>query len=116
MKKRFFLCTAVGFGDGIWKPPADIYQIDSEWILRLELAGVEPEDIEVTVDGPALTVTGVRRDSFTSGCSFHKLEISYSRFYRTIPFPFDLRSAQIRKEYHHGMLLIRIQPGVEDER
>jgi HSP20 family protein len=116
MAKHFFLCTAVGWGDGVWQPPADIYQMDSEWILRLELAGVSPDDLEVTAEGRYLTVTGVRKDSLISNrCNFHNMEISFSRFRRTIALPFDLRTAKIRTEYQYGMLLIRILPEVEHE-
>ena len=116
MAKRFFLCSAVGWGDAAWQPSADIYQIEDEWILRLELAGVSPDDIEVTMEGSSLTVAGVRRDSLIPlGCNVYSMEIPFSRFRRSISFPFDLHSSHIRTEYNYGMLLIRILPGVENE-
>ena len=62
-----------------------------------------------------ITVRGTRRDSFIEeGCRCYRLEIAYSQFERSIELPGDLGRARITKEYHEGMLLVRIQTEAGD--
>jgi len=92
-----------------WQPPADVYRTPGGWLVKLDLAGVRPEDVHLSFSGPHLTVQGMRRD-FTASqhCLCYQMEISYSRFERHITLPVSLDSARIHAEYHHGMLLVHI--------
>jgi len=92
-----------------WQPPADVYRTRGGWLVKLDLAGVRPEDVQLSFSGPHLTVRGMRRD-FTASedCCCYQMEISYSRFERRITLPVSLDAAHIHAEYHHGMLLVHI--------
>jgi HSP20 family protein len=93
-----------------WQPSADVYRTRTGWLLKFDLAGVRPEDIELHVSGRSLTVRGLRRDCLLEeGCHHYRMEIAYSRFERTVEIAGDLDSAQIRTEHRDGMLIIRIQ-------
>ncbi len=94
-----------------WVPAADVYELHAGWMIKVELAGIRPKDLSVTLDGDVLRIVGHRRDSVareTRGC--RSLEISYARFERR----FDLASvpdgSQIVTEYHDGMLLVKVLP------
>jgi HSP20 family protein len=94
-----------------WRPAADIYRTSEGWLVKLELAGVSQDDIQVSVCGRTLTVRGRRRDSLISEGGEHLLlEISYSEFERQIELPCDLERCELRTEWHDGMLLLRIRP------
>jgi HSP20 family protein len=94
-----------------WQPPVDVYRNRGGWLLKFDLAGVRPEDIDVRVAGNRLTVQGTRRDSCKEeGCSYYRLEISYSHFERTIELPEEPDPERIHTEYRDGMLLVYI-PG-----
>jgi HSP20 family protein len=111
----FFLPAAERFREVVWSPAADIYRTRAGWLAKFDLPGVRPEDIEVQVLGPRLSVTGVRRDwLLEEGCHYHSLEISYSPFERVLEFPESLDPALIHTEYQAGMLLVRIE--LEEER
>src|SRR5262249_20774510 len=99
-----------------WRPAADIYQSRQGYLVKLDLAGVRPEDVEVSFRGSQLTVRGVRRDCTAhEGCQYYRLEIAYSRFERTLELPCRLDRARITTEYRDGMLLVQITPDTELE-
>ncbi len=93
-----------------WKPPVDVYRSRDGWVAKFDLAGVRPEDVTLTVEGRRLTLRGTRHDcTLDEGCSHYVLEISYSRFERTIELPESLERAAVTTEFRAGMLLVRFQ-------
>jgi HSP20 family protein len=93
----------------IWQPPVDIYRTPSGWLVKMDLAGVTPEDIQVRIEGSTLTVEGSRRDWLASaGLQHYSMEISYSRFSRSVTLPCVIQSARWEKEYRDGMLLVTL--------
>ncbi len=93
-----------------WQPSADIYRTGYGWLVKFDLAGVRPEDVQIKVSVQQLSVRGTRRDLCVSeGCQHYSMEISYSQFERTIVLPVDLAQARVSTEYRNGMLLVRIQ-------
>lgn len=92
-----------------WRPPADVYRTRDGWLVKFDLAGVRPEEIQLTVSGRRLTVRGTRRDwSHEEGCC-HLMEIAYSEFERSITLPDDLGQAPLTTEYRDGLLLVHIR-------
>ena len=93
-----------------WQPAVDIYRCDSGWLIKIDLAGVKPEDIEIDVDDHFLSLRGCRRDlQIQEGQQIYSMEISYNRFERVLELPFDAKGASIEMDYRDGMLCIRIQ-------
>jgi HSP20 family protein len=91
-------------------PAADVYRTSWGWILKFDLAGVRMEDVQVHVSRRTVTVSGVRRDHLIEdGCSYYSMEITYSRFERTIDLPDDFDTAEFRMEYQDGILYVRIR-------
>src|SRR5205823_8967358 len=75
--------------DKFWEPLVDIDETDTSIRVRVELAGVRPEElhVEVSTDARILTVRGVRRDSFGDAhdrTTFHQMEIYFGAFERNI--------------------------------
>ncbi|MCW8194306.1 Hsp20/alpha crystallin family protein [Proteobacteria bacterium 005FR1] len=95
---------------GLWKPPADVLHLGERWFIKLEVAGVCPEEVEIVVHRNTLRIRGCRRDMLLEeGYFYHSLEISYSRFERIVELPFTIATDSIRWEYREGMLLIQLQ-------
>jgi HSP20 family protein len=93
-----------------WRPATDVYRTRDGWLVKFELAGVEPDDIELTVHGRFVRVRGRRRDCcLEPGCRLLHMEIAYSRFERQVELPADVESLAICTEFRHGMLLVRVQ-------
>jgi HSP20 family protein len=94
-----------------WRPAVDVYRLADGWLLKFDLAGVRPQDIELHAVGRKLTVRGRRRDWVVEerlGCSAYSMEIAYSHFERTIELPCEVDKVRIESEYRDGMLLLRL--------
>ena len=95
---------------GLWEPRADIYRTPNGWVVKFDLAGVRPDEVTVEADCSHIRVSGVRRDRFVErGFRHHSMEISYSRFERTVRLPCEADSAKIRTQYEEGMLLVVLE-------
>ena len=93
----------------LWLPAADIYETPSGWIVKVELAGVVAEDLELEIEGNALTVAGTRKDrTCTDDVSYHQMEITYSRFEKTLTFPEAIDGAKIEYNFDNGLLMITL--------
>jgi HSP20 family protein len=112
--QSFFTPTLAECRGAGWRPAADVYRTREGWMVKLDVAGVRPEDIHVEVHGNRLMVTGQRRDmSQTQGCCCHHMEIAYSRFERGFELPWDLRHSSLTSEYRDGMLHLYIRTETE---
>ena len=93
----------------LWEPAADIYRTPGGWIIKFDLAGVSPDDLEVLIADDKLIVRGVRRDSFINeGWSYYQLEITYSRFERAISIPCNWTKACVTSECREGWLVVNV--------
>jgi HSP20 family protein len=93
-----------------WQPAVDIYRSTSGWILKVDLAGVRMEDIHVHLAERSVTISGVRRDWMLedSSCRHYSMEISYTRFQRTVELPEDIQNARVAVDYRDGILFVRV--------
>ncbi len=92
-----------------WQPSVDIYRLRNGWLVKFELAGVRPEEIQLSLRGRVLSVSGTRHDwAIAESQSCYSMEISYNRFHRSIELPFETEHARFETEYRDGMLLIRV--------
>ena len=85
--------------------------------MKVDLAGIKPADIEVTIDGPVLRISGSRRDGTCGeGVSHYQLEITYSRFEKMIQFPRSIEHASVDRDYRDGLLILRLREEQEQAR
>lgn len=71
-----------------WCPAADIIEVADGWLVKVELAGVRPDEVQITVQDRALHIEGTRRDAvYAEAVSYYQMEITYSRFHKTLTFP-----------------------------
>ncbi len=96
--------------ENFWYPAADVYKAPGGWVVKLELAGVAPDELEVEIGGDTLRVAGVRRDeAINETISYHQLEITYSRFEKTIRFPCPVEGARVERSYRDGLLILYLR-------
>ena len=96
----------------LWLPAADVYQTPEGWLVKVELAGVSAEDIEIDIQGNVLYIAGSRKDRSCIGdVSFHQMEITYSSFEKTLNFPASIEGATIEHNFENGLLIIRLRKG-----
>jgi HSP20 family protein len=100
----------------VWDPAADVYRAADGWIVKFELAGVAPDELEIAISGNTLSVAGVRRDETrTETVSYHQMEITYSRFERAIRFPCPIEGALVERRYKDGLLVLHLRSPEECE-
>jgi HSP20 family protein len=94
-------------------PAADVLRSNGDLVIRIELAGVDPaKDVSVTIDDDALVVRGERKRPGEAGApgewGFDTLEASYGPFERRVRLPHGAEPAEVRAEYHQGILQITV--------
>jgi len=100
----------------LWCPAADVYRTKEGWIVKVDLAGVKPTDVDVIIDGDLLRISGSRRDGTCGeGVSHYQLEITYSRFEKMIRFPRSIEHASVERDYRDGLLILRLREEQEQE-
>lgn len=96
----------------LWYPAADVYQTPEGWVVKVELAGVSAEDIEIDIQGNVLYISGCRKDrSCAAGVSYQQMEITYSNFEKTLRFPASIDNATVAHEFENGLLIITLNKG-----
>jgi HSP20 family protein len=94
----------------LWLPAADVFQTPEGWLVKVELAGVSPEDVEIDIQGNVLYIAGTRRDRScaATGFSYHQMEITYSSFEKTLQFPAPIEGARVEHNFENGLLIIKL--------
>ena len=96
--------------ENFWYPAADVYRTGEGWVVKVELAGVAPDELTVEISGDTLRVAGTRRDeAVTETVSYHQLEITYSRFEKTLRFPCSIEGAALLRDYRDGLLILHLR-------
>lgn len=91
----------------LWNPSADVYRSPDGWVVKLDLAGVCSDDLEVEISSTNLHIRGCRKDNFyREDFVYHQMEITYSRFEKTIQFPSPIEGASLARDYRDGFLII----------
>ncbi len=87
-----------------WQPSADVYETEKAIVVRLEIAGVVPGEVQVSVDGEILRIRGRREPRLDADAQrLHQMEIAFGPFERAlrigIPFDRERVSAQIEEGF-----------------
>ncbi|MBS1169696.1 MAG: Hsp20/alpha crystallin family protein [Burkholderiaceae bacterium] len=70
-----------------WEPPADVFETSRALKILVALPGVNPDEVEIVIDGSTLYVVGERPMPASPGVAIRRLEIPYGRFERRIDLP-----------------------------
>ena len=95
--------------DTHWTPNTDVYLSDSGLVIKVELAGMLRENLELTVDGNILRISGQRPDGCRAPqCKFLAMEIDYGAFETVIEVPEDCDVSRGKAVYQNGFLRVDI--------
>ena len=90
-----------------WAPPVDIYETDNDIVLKAELPGVDPKDVEVRVEDNTLYLKGERKfEKEVKEQNYHRVERSYGSFARSFSLPNSISTDKVKAEFKDGLLTL----------
>jgi HSP20 family protein len=93
-----------------WEPAMNVFETDGDFVVIVDIAGMDPKEITVFTDGSILRISGVRRDLIPPGKKqFHALEIQVGPFQRLIGIPAPVDRDSVTTHYANGLLEIRLK-------
>ncbi|MGR2740277.1 Hsp20/alpha crystallin family protein [Billgrantia sp. Q4P2] len=99
------------FGEvsSLLRPQLDIAERDEEYVISVEVPGVEEKDIKLTLEGDRLIIEGEKRqESRTEEDRYQRIERSYGSFRRVLDLPADARPEEVRASFSHGVLEVHV--------
>ena len=107
-----FLCHDWGVAsdsEGHHAPAIESFIHENRLVIRAELPGIDPKDVELSVDGSLLTIHATREaDLAREGRNFVHHELRYGSFARAISIPKGVRREDIVAAWRHGVLELTI--------
>src|SRR5215217_2700585 len=97
-----------------WAPALDISERKDAYLVNVELPGLKPEDLDITMEDGLLTIQGERHFAHDSSeQQFHRVERRYGAFRRSITLPAQVQAEQIEASFDNGVLQI-VVPKMEE--
>jgi HSP20 family protein len=94
---------------GSFLPAVDILENEHDFVLKLEVPGIDQKDVQITLENNTLTVRGERKiEKDEKQENFRRVERSYGSFVRTFALPNTIDAENVNAEYHDGILKIRL--------
>lgn len=106
---------AEGFWQGspeeplVWQPAVDIYEEGKQWVVKADIPGVEPKDIDVQVtdDGLKIAAETVSEEK-TEDKGYYRSERRFGAFRRFIPLPAEVDPERVKANFRNGVLEVRM--------
>ncbi len=93
-----------------WAPSADVTEDENEYVIRMDIPGMEKKDIKVNFQDDRLTVTGERRkEEKEEKKDFIRRERYYGSFYRAFTLPEKIKDEKINASFKDGVLKLSVQ-------
>ena len=97
-----------------WEPPMNVFETDGEFVVIMDISGMDRREISVATDGSILRISGVRKDLIPPGKKqFHSLEIQVGPFQRLIGIPSPVDAGTLTVRYDNGLLEIRLKKSAD---
>ena len=93
----------------VWAPRMDFSETDTEYMMSMDLPGVDKKHVNVQVDNHQLMVTGERKEERKEGKrDFHRIERKYGRFYRALALPQNAMAENAKADFKDGVLTVTV--------
>ena len=110
---RLFELPVNGESSG-WLPALDLYEDGEQLVLKAELPGMKKEDIDISLQGDVLTLSGERKEEEGyDKAETHRSERFLGRFQRTLTLPYAVNSAKVQASYKNGILTVTLPKAEE---
>jgi HSP20 family protein len=102
--------------EATWMPAVELVDAGDNFVLKAQLPGIDPKDIDVQVTPEAISISGERRYENTDEKSgYVRSEFRYGKFHRVLPLPAPIQNDSVQAEYKDGILTLTL-PKVTEAR
>ena len=110
------LFEAVGGRQESWLPAVDVFDTQDAVMLKAELAGMDPDDIQIEVEDNVLTIKGERKfEEQVDEERYYRVERRFGSFQRSLALPQGVKPDRIEAAYDDGILTVTV-PKAEQEK
>jgi HSP20 family protein len=96
-------------GPLVWQPAVEISETDTDILVKAELPGIDPKNVEVNVTGDVLTIKGeAKAEQEEKRRGYYRRELRYGAFQRAIALPIEVRGDEAKATFRHGILEVRV--------
>ena len=93
----------------VWLPALDVVETPETFVVKAEVPGIDPKDIEISVSGDTLNIRGEKRaEKEEKGKTWYRVERSYGSFHRSVPLPIGVKADRVEAESKDGVLTITL--------
>ena len=97
-------------GSMSWTPPVDLYETAEELVLEVDLAGIEPDNVQIQVSEKLVSLQGTREETQETAIRCYEImEIERGTFERAVELPGPVDTDSARATYHDGVLVLRMR-------
>jgi HSP20 family protein len=106
--------TWLASGEGVTALALDVFESEDDVTVRASIPGIQPEDIDISITGEALTIKGeTSEDKEEKQGNYHLRERRFGAFQRTITLPTLINTNKATADFEHGVLTLTL-PKVEE--
>jgi len=92
-----------------WAPALDVAETKEAVVVKAEIPGLDPKEIEVTLQGDLLTIKGEKKEEKEEKDEhYYRSERSYGAFVRTVRLPVPVDGSKVTATFKNGLLLIKL--------
>ncbi len=102
------------YENAVWTPLTDISEDPDNFKIKLDLPGINKNDVKIAFSDGQLTISGERRqEKETKDSKYHRVERAYGKYYRSFTLPQQIQHEKIEAEFKDGQLSITIPKAEE---
>ncbi|HHV61592.1 MAG TPA: Hsp20/alpha crystallin family protein [Firmicutes bacterium] len=104
------------FGGRVWQPSVDMYETENDIVIKANLPGMDPKDVDITLTDNAITIRGeMKQEKAIDDKAFHRRERMYGAFSRTLPLTSPVKREEAKASFKNGVLEV-VLPKAEEAR
>lgn len=109
-RREIFHSVGWQIRSSVWSPPTDVYETEERFVVRVEVAGLKDDDIEVAIENNVLMISGNRSD-LNERRAYHQMEIRFGKFEIAVEIQVPVEVDQSVAEYKDGFLIVQLPKG-----
>ena len=91
----------------VWSPPTDLFDLETAYVVRVEVAGMRQQDFSVQLENNYLVISGSRPDT-PERRAYYQMEVRFGEFSTVVAIPSPVDAENASAEYEDGFLIVSL--------